>query len=185
MRSDHGPWNLPENKFKMKIKSIINKSLKTNILLSSHYLINNPMGVSQIFGMTRRQFLKKSRKTLQKTSENLLALMQIMEKEQNQTIKYETAYWKLDVLREDIESIFFEYENLKPPRNCDKLHLKIMDLLVKFQEVIVTNQEFLGLAEKSSPQSKQKYRESEKKLEEFRIDFRLITEIVKTSLKRK
>ncbi|MDI6644784.1 MAG: hypothetical protein QME14_06970 [Methanobacteriaceae archaeon] len=135
--------------------------------------------------MTQRQFLKKSRKTLQKTSENLLALMQIMEKEQKQTIKHETAYWKLDVIREEIESIFFEYEKLKPPRKCDKLHLNIMDLLVKFQEVIVTNQEYLGLAEKSSPQINEKYQESENNLEEFRKDYRIITDIVKTSLKRK
>lgn len=135
--------------------------------------------------MTRRQFLKKSRKTLQKTSENLLALMHIMEKEHNQTIKYETAYWKLDVIREDIESIFFEYEKLKPPRNCDKLHLWIMDLLVKLQEVIVTNQEFLGLDEKSSSQSREKYQESVNKLEDFRKDYRIISDIVKTRLNRK
>jgi len=135
--------------------------------------------------MTRKQFLKKSRKTLQKTSENLLSLMQIIEKESNQNINPETAYWKLDILRKDIESIFFEYEKLNPPFKCDNLHRRIMNLLVKFQEVIVYNQEYLRLVEKYKPESRETFRESLTKLEEFREEFRILNEIVKTNLIKK
>lgn len=135
--------------------------------------------------MTRRQFLKKSRKALQKTTENLLSLMQIIEKEGNQTINPETAYWKLDVIREDIESIFFEYEKINPPLKCLSLHRKIVKLLIMLQEVIVTNQNYLELLIESSPQAKDKYDESVNKLENFRNEFRILNQKVKNSLKKK
>jgi len=111
--------------------------------------------------------------------------MQIIEKESNQNINPETAYWKLDILRKDIESIFFEYEKLNPPFNCDSLHRRIMNLMVKFQEVIVYNQEYLRLVEKYKPESRETFRESLTKLEEFRAEFRILNEIVKTNLIKK
>lgn len=125
-----------------------------------------------MFGMTKKQFLKRSKKTLNQTGDILLLIMEITNKEVNGNISNETAYKQLDNIRKSIESIFFEFEDINPPFKCVKMHLKILRSLITLQECITLNLEYLSTAKEGlEEKSKYKLKESLKLLEEFRKEF--------------
>ncbi|MEN6330149.1 MAG: hypothetical protein ABFC91_07650 [Methanobacteriaceae archaeon] len=123
-----------------------------------------------MFGMTRKQFQKKSSQALRDISPSLLLLMEITVKEQKRTITTEEARVKLDLIRKDVEKVFFEYEGINPPSRYVSLHLKIMQLLTHLQEVVNSNQEYLSLLS-TGQEASQQLNESQKLLEKFREEF--------------
>jgi len=139
-----------------------------------------------MFGMTKKQFLKRSKKTLNETGSLLLLIMEIMDKETSGKISNKEASKQIDNIRKNIESIFFEFEKRNPPFKYVPMQLRILKALVNLQEAITSNSEYLnatkeGLEEKAI----NKFKESQETLEEFRIEFHSISEEINTLLMKK
>ncbi len=125
-----------------------------------------------MFGMTKKQFLKKSKNCLKDTGIQLLLVRKVIYQEQNGKIDFEGAYQKLNKIRKNMETIFFEYEDLKPPSKCSSLHIEILNTLTSLQETLATNFEYLTLSEKGlKHEALQKLKKSQDQLENFRKKF--------------
>lgn len=121
-----------------------------------------------MFGMTRKQFKKKSSQALKDMGPSILLLMEITSKQQKKTITSQEAKTRLDLLRKDVEEVFFNYEKINPPSSYQSLYLKILQLLTHLQEVVTSNQEYI---------SHDDYRlleESLNRLDEFRLEYHSI-----------
>jgi hypothetical protein len=68
-----------------------------------------------MFGMTKKQFLKRSKKALNQTGGLLLLIREIMDKEASGNINNQEASKQIDNIRKEIESIFFEFEKINTP----------------------------------------------------------------------
>lgn len=126
-----------------------------------------------MFGMTKKQFLKKSKDCLKDTGIELLLIRKIFYQETQGKIDAENAYQKLEKIRESLENIFFKYEGLKPPSKCKPLHMKVLKTIIILQESIVINSEYLLLAKEGLEEEEQgKLKKSMEKLDLFRDQFR-------------
>lgn len=123
-----------------------------------------------MFGMTRMQFKKKSSQALKDIGPSILLLMELTRKEQKGTITPEDAKTRLDLIRQDVEQVFFKYEKIKPPITYQSLYLKVLQLLTRLQEVVTCNQEYLTLEYGALEQLD----ESLKLLDDFREEFHSI-----------
>jgi len=123
-----------------------------------------------MFGMTRKQFKKKSSQALKDIGPSILLLMEITRKEQKGTITPEDAKIRLELIRKDIEEVFFKYEKIKPPSTYQALYLKVLQLLTHLQEVVTCNQEYLTREYGALEQLD----ESLKLLDDFREEFHSI-----------
>ena len=103
-----------------------------------------------MFGMTNRQFLKRSKKALEETGVQILALRGLMNQEANAHISITDAIRRLDMLRKDVENTFSTYEKLEPPSECFNLHQEMLNGLILFFESIVSYLEYLHANEDNS-----------------------------------
>ena len=125
-----------------------------------------------MFGMTKRQFLKRSAKCMDETGGLLLLLKEIIDKEDQGEISNQEASKRIDNIRKEIESIFYKFEKLNPPSRCVSLKQKILNILIKLQEIVVADSESLFAAREGfKERSQEKLKESKDKLENFRKDF--------------
>lgn len=132
-----------------------------------------------MFGMTKKQFLKKSKKCLKDTGIQLLLIREVFNQEGEDQIDYDETYRKLDKIRGNLEKIFFQYEGLKPPSKCKPLQIKILKTLIILQDALVANLEYLILLKKHSPEEASAERvKSLEKLELFRAKFRGLSQKV-------
>lgn len=129
-----------------------------------------------MLGMTKKQFLKRSSKTLDKTGNHVLLIRGLIAKEKECTIDNNEAYKRTKLLIEGISSTFFDYENINPPSKCNYLHLKILHSLIILQDVASANYDFITLQrEGKSLDADKKLEESENLLKKFKDDFRPLT----------
>jgi hypothetical protein len=129
-----------------------------------------------MFGMTKKQFLKRSSKTLDETGNHALLIRGLIAKEKDCTIGNDDAYKQAKLLIEGIASTFFDYENIDPPSNFNSLHLNILHSLIILQDVASANYDFITLSrEGKSLDASEKLKESEDLLKKFRDDFRPLT----------
>jgi hypothetical protein len=136
-----------------------------------------------MFGMTKKQFLKRSSKTLDETSNHALLISGLISKEKNDLIDNNDAYKQAKLIIDGISSTFFDYENINPPSNCNSLHLKILHTLIILQDVASANYDFINRSrEDKSIIAREKLKESENLLEKFRNEFRPITTEVDSHL---
>ena len=136
----------------------------------------------ELMGMTKKQFLKKSKKALNETGGILLLIRGIILKEENKKISHHEASDQLNNIRKGIESVFFEFDRLNPPSKCNNLYLRILRSLITLQESVNLYSQYLnttknGLKEKN-------LEESIKLLEEFRKEYHILADEVKTLLKK-
>ncbi len=126
--------------------------------------------------MTKKQFLKRSSKTLDETGNHALLIRGLIGQEKDGTIDNNNAYKQTKLLIEGIASTFFDYENISPPSNCNSLYLKILHSLIILQDVTSANYDFITLSrEDKSLKAQEKLEESQNLLEKFRIEFRPLT----------
>jgi hypothetical protein len=136
-----------------------------------------------MFGMTKKQFLKRSAKCMDENGGLLLLLREVINNEFQGKISNSEASKKLDIIRKELESLFHEFEKLNPPSQCNSLKQKILNVMINMQEIVVINSESLFAAkEGSNKQSQEKLNESRKKLEGFRKDFHDVTKRVNICL---
>lgn len=139
-----------------------------------------------MFGMTKRQFLKRSKKCLRETGTLLLSIRVIMDKEVNGKIDNQEALKQMDTIRKNIEIIFEEFEKRNPPSSCASLKKRILRILINLNEAVIANYESLLAAKNgNAEESNEKLEESREILEEFRKDFHLIVAEVDTLLQKK
>ncbi len=137
-----------------------------------------------MFGMTKKQFLKRSSKTLDETGNQALLIRGLIGKEKDSTISNENAYKQTKLIIEGIASIFFDYENINPPSNCNSLHLKILHSLMILQDVATANYDFITLSRGDKLlNAPDKLEESQDLFEKFRKEFRPLTIEVDNLLK--
>jgi hypothetical protein len=134
-----------------------------------------------VFGMTRKQFLKRSSLTLKDIGPLVLLLMEIIQKEEKGTIPGEEALKKLDIIRKDVEQVFFDYEKISPPSQYVTMHLKVLKLLTHFQEVVTSNQEYQALNLQGQKEADHQLTISKRLLEEFRQEFHSISREIELS----
>ncbi|OEC88288.1 MULTISPECIES: hypothetical protein [Methanobacterium] len=136
--------------------------------------------------LTKRQFLKKSAKCMDETGGLLLLLKEIIDNESQGKISNSEASKKLDIIRKEIEVIFYEFEKLNSPSRCSSLKQKVLNILISMQEIVVINSESLYAAKEGlNGQSQNKLSESRARLEKFRKDFHDVTKRVNVLLTEK
>ncbi len=128
-----------------------------------------------MLGMTRKQFKKKSSQALKDMGPSILLLMELTAKQQKKTITPEEAETRLDLIRKDVEEVFFRYEKINPPSTYQSLYLKILQLLSNLQEVVVSSQEYL------SQDDEQLLEESQELLNRFREEYHTIRREVEST----
>lgn len=139
-----------------------------------------------MFGMTKKQFLKRSKKALNQTGGIILLVREIMAKEKAGKIDNIQALKRIDDIRKEIESIFFVYEKRNPPSKCRRMHQKILRSLTDFQEAVTLNSEYLdALKNGKEDEARVKLGQSIESLEEFRKEFHLISEEINRRLLEK
>lgn len=138
-----------------------------------------------MFGMTRKQFLKRSSKTLDKAGNHAILIRRLIGQEKDGIIDNDKAYKETRLIIDGIASIFFDYENINPPSNCNSLHMKILHSLIILQEVASANYDFITKTrEGNSVNAREKLEESENLLIKFRNEFRPITSEVDSYLNK-
>jgi hypothetical protein len=136
--------------------------------------------------LTKRQFLKKSAKCMDETGGLLLLLKEIIDNESQGKISNSEASKKLDIIRKEIEVIFYEFEKLNSPSKCSSLKQKVLNILISMQEIVVINSESLYAAKEGlDGQSQNKLSESRAQLEKFRKEFHDVTKRVNVLLTEK
>ncbi len=139
-----------------------------------------------MFGMTKKQFLKRSKKALNQTGGILLLVREIMAKEKGGRIDNTEALNRTDDIRKEIESIFYQLEKRNPPSKCNRMHLKILRSLTDFQEAVNLNSEYLNaLKNGREEEARVKLEQSIESLEEFRKEFHVICEEINRRLLEK
>lgn len=136
-----------------------------------------------MFGMTRMQFLKRSKRTLNETGILILSISEIMSRKNKEQISSEEASGEMNNIRKGIESIFSEFEDNEPPSQCNSLKQKILKALIMLHEAVIDNYDFLIAA--GGIESGNKLKESQKHMEEFRGSFlRIVKEVDSLLLKK-
>jgi hypothetical protein len=139
-----------------------------------------------MFGMTKKQFLKRSKKALNQTGSLILLIREIMGKETSGKISNEEASKQIDNIRKSIESIFFEFEKINPPSKYVTMHIRILRVLTDLQESVTLNSEYLSASKEGLDQiANNKLKESQNHLEEFRKEFHSIADEVNKLLLEK
>jgi len=136
-----------------------------------------------MFGMTKKQFLKKSKDCLKDTGIELLLIRKIFYQENQGKINTVEAFQKLEKNRKSLENIFFKYEGLKTPSKCKPLHMKILKTIIILQEALVINSEYLNSIKDSGELESKKLEKSLVKLEQFKDEFKKLSIEVDSYLK--
>ncbi|MDI9434890.1 MAG: hypothetical protein QM396_02670 [Euryarchaeota archaeon] len=122
--------------------------------------------------MTKKQFLKKSKKTLKEIGIELLIIREIPTQEKYNSVDLEKTYLKMEKIRKNLENIFFKYEKLNPPSKCKNLQINLLKTIIILQEAVVAIIEHLNLLKDgSNEQSKEKLIKSKEKLDKFRENY--------------
>lgn len=100
-----------------------------------------------MFGLTKRQFLKKSKNALQETGIQILSFRGLINQEVKGEISLLEAQRSLDHLRNDAENTFSWYVKLNPPSKCLGLQQRIINALIIFYESLVAYSESLQASE--------------------------------------
>ncbi len=138
-----------------------------------------------MLGMTKKQFLKRSSKTLDKAGNHAILIRRLIGQEKDGIIDNDNAYKETRLIIDGIASIFFDYENINPPSNCNSLHMKILHSLIILQEVASANYDFITQSrEGKSVNAQEKLEEAEDLLMKFRHEFRPITSEVDSLLNK-
>jgi hypothetical protein len=139
-----------------------------------------------MLGMTKRQFLKRSKKSLNETGTLLLLLKDTMNKINQEKISNEEASKQINNIRIEVESIFSQFEKNDPPSRCTPLKGRILHVLIILHESVIATLESLTAARKENEEkSRNKWNESNHILEEFSKDFHPICDDVNSFLVKK
>jgi hypothetical protein len=129
-----------------------------------------------MLGLTKKQFLKRSKTCLDETGNHALLIRELIGHERDESIPYEGAYKQIKLIVQGVEAAFFRYEALDPPSKCVPLHLKLLHSLITLQDAVAANYDFITASLKDDKvEAAKKLEETLLILEKFRKEFRPIT----------
>lgn len=129
-----------------------------------------------MFGMTKKQFLKRTSICLDETGSYALLMRDLHKHEETGKFIHKEVYKELMVIMDGISKEFSRYEALNPPSKCVPLQLKLLRCLILLQESASANYDYVNLSKKEDESVKRaRFEDSVKSLEEFRKEFRPIT----------
>jgi hypothetical protein len=137
-----------------------------------------------MLGLTKKQFLKRSKECLEETGNHALLIRGIIIHETDGNIKDNEAYNQIKLIMKGIESTFFRYEQLNPPSRCVSIHLKILNCLIVLQESAAANYDYIN-ALIDGQIATEKLEESRILLGKFRKEFRPLTTEIEELLNHK
>ena len=137
-----------------------------------------------MLGLTKKQFLKRSKGCLEETGNHALLIRGIIIHETDGNIKDNEAYNQIKLIMKGIESTFFRYEQLNPPSRCVSIHLKILNCLIVLQESAAANYDYIN-ALIDGQIATEKLEESRILLGKFRKEFRPLTTEIEELLNHK
>jgi hypothetical protein len=137
---------------------------------------------SIMLGLTRKQFLKRSKTCINETGNNALLISELINLEKEEKIDNQEAYQRIKGIMNGVEKTFFKYEVLSPPDNCVSLHLKILHSLITLQESVAANYDYIVFSTDHGKEKAEKLEESIILLDKFRMEFEPITTEVDSSL---
>ncbi len=130
----------------------------------------------EMFGLTKHQFLKRSKEALKETGVQTLSFRRLMNQKAKGEISLLEVQRSLDRLRNDAEDTFSQYEKLNPPSKCLGLKQRAIKALIMFHESLVTYSESLP-AREPALQEKLLKRSSEELDEYKELSFHLSREV--------
>lgn len=136
-------------------------------------------------GLTKKQFLKRSKRCVDETGNLTLLIRELINYEINGSIPDEEAYKQIKLIIQGVEGTFFRYEALDPPSKCVSLHLKLLHSLITLQDAVAANYDFINSSTNGEKlEAANKLEESQLLLEKFRKEFRPITTEVDRQLNK-
>lgn len=139
-----------------------------------------------MFGLTKRQFLKRSKECLKETGAQILLFRALLDKEFKDGIDSHEAHRQLDNIRKDIETTFSWYEKLNAPSKCISLQQKILNAIIIFHDCVIINSESLVATRIGRHgESQIKFKHSKQELEKFREIFLPLIKEVDLYLQKK
>ena len=137
-----------------------------------------------MLGLTKKQFLKRSKGCLEETGNHALLIRELLIHETDGNIKNNEAYNQIKLIMNGIESNFYRYEQLNPPSRCVSIHLKILNCLIVLQESAAANYDYIN-AVIDGQIATEKLEESRILLGKFRKEFRPLTTEIEELLNHK
>jgi hypothetical protein len=128
-----------------------------------------------MLGLTKKQFLKRSKICINETSTQALLISELINLEKEEKIDNQEAYKRIKGIMNGVETAFFDYEVLSPPDICVSLHLKILHSLITLQESVAANYDFVVFSKDREKEKAEKLEESGTLLDKFKMEFKPIT----------
>jgi hypothetical protein len=125
-----------------------------------------------MLGMTKRQFLKRSKECLDAQGIHVLNLSELIDLEQSGNINEIDSYGRIMAIMKDIDSIFDGYERLSPPSDCYDTKSKILTSIILLQETAAAFYEYTLSTIKHKSKNISKLDEAYLLLNKFREAFK-------------
>ena len=87
-----------------------------------------------VLGLTKKQFLKRSKECLDAQGIHALNLHELIDLELSGKINKTDSYTRIRAIMKDLDSIFNKYQHLNPPSGCIKTKREILNSLLLLQE---------------------------------------------------
>ncbi len=134
-----------------------------------------------MFGMTRKQFLKRSKECLDAQGIHLLNISQLINLELSGNMNEKNSYTRIRAIMKDLDSIFERYQKLNPPSDCVKTKSRILNSLILLQETATACYEYVSGAINNYKDSS-KLEEANFLLNKFRETFKPLNNSINTTL---
>lgn len=125
-----------------------------------------------MFGMTRKQFLKRSKECLDAQGIHLLNISQLVNLELSGKINEKDSYTRIKAIMKDLDSIFDRYHRLNPPSECVSVKSKILNSIILLQETATLFYEYVSEIINNNSRDISKLEESNFLLIKFRESFK-------------
>lgn len=96
-----------------------------------------------MLGMTKKQFLKRSKECLDAQGIHVLNISELIDLELSGKINERDSYERIRAIMKDIDSIFTCYERLNPPSDCYDTKSKILTSIILLQETAAAFYEYI------------------------------------------
>lgn len=125
-----------------------------------------------MLGMTKRQFLKRSKECLDAQGIHVLNISELIDLERSGKINEKESYERIMAIMKDIDSIFAGYERLNPPLDCYDTKSKILTSIILLQETAAAFYEYILTIIKYQSKDSSKLEKAYLLLNKFREAFK-------------
>jgi hypothetical protein len=135
-----------------------------------------------MLGMTRKQFLKRSKECLDAQGIHVLNISELINLEISDKINEKEAYTRIRAIMKDLDSIFARYQSFNPPSDCIKTKSKILNSIILLQETATAFYEYVSAKINKKYKDSSKLEESNFLLNKFRESFKPLNNSINTIL---